>query len=93
MVGHTSHHADDIDAQLDETMKNLDSLLQSAQSKTPLGHGAGDILKVYVRHAEHSALIESKLRQRLGTKVPMVLLRGDICRAELLLEIDGLHTG
>jgi chorismate lyase/3-hydroxybenzoate synthase len=93
VVGHASHHADDIDAQLDETMKNLESLLQSAQSKTPLGHGAGDILKVYVRNAEHAALIESKLRERLGAKVPMVLLHGDICRAELLLEIDGLHTG
>ena len=93
VVGHASHHAGDIDAQLDETMKNLDSLLQSAQSKTPLGHGAGDILKVYVRHPEHASLIESKLRERLGAKVPMVLLRGDICRAELLLEIDGVHTG
>ena len=50
VVGHASHHADDIDAQLDETMKNLESLLQSAQSKTPLGHGVGDILKVYVRN-------------------------------------------
>src|SRR6202012_3405775 len=93
VVGHASHHADNIAAQLEETIKNLESLLQSAQSKTALGHGAGDILKVYVRHAEHAVPIESKLRERLGAKVPMVLLHGDICRAELLLEIDGLHTG
>jgi chorismate lyase/3-hydroxybenzoate synthase len=93
VVGHASHHADDIDAQLDETMKNLDSLLQSAQSKTALGHGAGDVLKVYVRHAEHAAHVEAQLRARLGAKVPMVLLHGDICRAELLLEIDGVHAG
>jgi chorismate lyase/3-hydroxybenzoate synthase len=93
VVGHASHHAGDIDAQLDETMKNLESLLQSAQSKTALGHGAGDILKVYVRNADDAALIESKLRERVGAKVPMVLLHGDICRAELLLEIDGVHSG
>jgi chorismate lyase/3-hydroxybenzoate synthase len=93
VVGHASHHADDIDAQLDETMKNLESLLQSAQSKTALGLGAGDILKVYVRNAQHAAHVESQLRARLGAKVPMVLLHGDICRAELLLEIDGIHTG
>lgn len=93
VVGHASHHAGDIDAQLDETMKNLDSLLQSAQSKSALGHGAGDVLKVYVRHPEHAARVESGLRARLGPHVPMVLLHGDICRAELLLEIDGVHTG
>ena len=93
VVGHASHHAGDIDAQLDETMKNLDSLLQSAQSKTPLGHGAGDVLKVYVRNTQHAAHVEAQLRARLGAKVPMVLLHGDICRAELLLEIDGVHAG
>ncbi len=93
VVGHASHHADDIDAQLDETVKNLDSLLQSAQSKTALGRGVGDVLKVYVRNPEHAALIESKLRERLGANVPMILLHGDICRSELLLEIDGVHTG
>lgn len=93
VVGHASHHADDIGAQLDETMKNLESLLQSAQSKTALGQGAGDILKVYVRNADDARHLESQLRHRLGANVPMVLLHGDICRTELLLEIDGVHTG
>ena len=93
VVGHASHHAGDIEAQLEETMKNLDSLLQSAQSKNALGQGGGDILKVYVRNAGDARHVESQLRERLGANVPLVLLHGDICRAELLLEIDGIHTG
>ena len=93
VVGHESHHAGDIEAQLDETLKNLESLLQSAQSKTALGHGSGDILKAYVRNPEHAAHVEKQLHARLGATVPLMLLHGDICRAELLLEIDGVHAG
>ncbi len=93
VVGHESHHAGEIKAQLEETLTNLDTLLQSAQSKLRLGKGPGDILKVYVRNADDLPLLRSKLRSRLGDEVPLIFLRGDICRTELLLEIDGVHTG
>ncbi len=93
VVGHESHHAGDIEAQLQETLKNLESLLQSAQSRTALGKASGDILKVYVRRVEDAAWLQPALRSRLGNDVPLLLLQGDICRAELLLEIDGVHAG
>jgi|ERR1700722_3648700 len=93
VVGHESHHAGDIEAQLQETLTNLESLLQSAQSRTALGEASGDILKVYVRRVEDAAWLQSALRSRLGDDVPLLLLQGDICRAELLLEIDGVHAG
>jgi chorismate lyase/3-hydroxybenzoate synthase len=93
VVGHESHHAGDIEAQLDETLTNLDSLLQSAQSKTRLGQAPGDLLKVYVRRADDARWLHSALRRRLGDDIPFILLHGDICRAELLLEIDGVHGG
>jgi chorismate lyase / 3-hydroxybenzoate synthase len=93
VVGHESHHAGDIKAQLDETLTNLESLLQSAQSKTMLGKGPCDVLKVYLRRADDAKWMYSALRSRLGDDVPLLLLQGDICRAELLLEIDGIHCG
>jgi chorismate lyase / 3-hydroxybenzoate synthase len=93
VVGHESHHAGDIKAQLDETLTNLESLLQSAQSKTTLGKGPGDVLKVYVRRDDDAKWLNAELRSRLGNDIPLLLLQGDICRAELLLEIDGIHTG
>jgi chorismate lyase/3-hydroxybenzoate synthase len=93
VVGHESHHAGDIKAQLEETLTNLESLLQSAQSKTVLGKGPGDVLKVYVRRVYDAAWLQSALRSRLGNDIPLMLLQGDICRAELLLEIDGVHAG
>jgi chorismate lyase/3-hydroxybenzoate synthase len=93
VVGHESHHAGDIDAQLRETLTNLESLLQSAQSRVALGKVSGDVLKVYVRRADDAAWLHSALRSRLGNDIPLLMLQGDICRAELLLEIDGVHAG
>ena len=93
VVGHESHHAGDIEAQLQETLMNLESLLQSAQSRTALGKTSGDILKVYVRRDDDAAWLQSELRRRLGNDIPLLMLQGDICRAELLLEIDGVHFG
>jgi chorismate lyase/3-hydroxybenzoate synthase len=91
IVGHTSHHPEDLAAQLNETLANLDSLLDAAGSTPSLG--AMSPLKVYVRHASDVPAVRELLRARLGDKVPLVLLQGDVCRRELLLEIDGVHSG
>jgi chorismate lyase/3-hydroxybenzoate synthase len=91
IVGHTSHHPEDLAAQLNETLANLDSLLDAAGSTPSLG--AMSPLKVYVRHASDVPAVRELLRARLGDKVPLVLLQGDVCRRELLLEIEGVHSG
>jgi chorismate lyase / 3-hydroxybenzoate synthase len=86
IVGHTSHHAHDCLAQLDETLANLESLLGGG------GHlGPHCVLKVYLRHAADAHAVRTRLRERLGD-TPMLLLLGDVCRAELLIEIDGVHS-
>ncbi len=90
IVGHTSHHVGNLSAQFDETLANLHSLLDAAGSRTPLGPGS--LLKVYVRHAEDAAAVRELLRSRLHAAA-IVLLHADICRRELLLEIDGVHCG
>jgi len=91
IVGHASHHPEDLAAQLDETLANLDSLLDAAGSASSLG--ATSPLKVYVRHAADVQAVRELLRARLGDKVPLLLLQGDVCRRELLLEIEGVHSG
>ena len=91
IVGHASHHPEDLAAQFNETLANLDSLLEAAGSTPSLG--AMSQLKVYVRHASDVPAVRELLRARLGDKVPLVLLQGDVCRRELLLEIEGVHSG
>jgi chorismate lyase / 3-hydroxybenzoate synthase len=90
VVGHQSCHGGDIQAQLDETFANLGSLLASAGDMP--GFGAGSVLKAYVRHRDDMESIAAALRQRLPDSAARLVLLGDICRAELLVEIDGIHT-
>jgi len=86
VVGHASAHHDDLQAQVGEILTNLDALL--ASTHMPAGFDARSPLKVYVRHQEDAGPVHALLQQRLPG-VPLLLLRADVCRSELLVEIDG----
>lgn len=86
VVGHASAHHDDLDAQLEETLLNLEALLASAGMAT--GFDGHSPLKIYVRHRADAARVRAFVQRRLPG-VPTLLLHGDICRRELLVEIDG----
>ncbi|NII72591.1 chorismate lyase/3-hydroxybenzoate synthase [Dyella sp. SG562] len=86
VVGHSSAHEDDLDAQLAETLANLETLL--AHAGMPAGFDTHSPLKAYVRHAADAPRVLGFLAARLPG-VPVLLLHGDVCRRELLVEIDG----
>jgi len=91
VVGHASHHAGDACAQTGETLANLDSLLAAAGVSADARYGAGSLWRVYVRHAADAKPIERCLRTHFPPEAELLLLNGDICRAELVVEIDGVH--
>jgi len=94
IVGHASQHADSLRAQLDETLTNLDSLLGAARERAPTlsPHLDGTSrLKVYVRDAADADTVAAQLEARLGKRVPWLMLHADVCRRELLVEIEGMH--
>lgn len=86
VVGHASAHQDDLNAQLEETLLNLETLLASAGMAA--GFDTHSPLKTYLRHPGDAAQVRAFLQGRLPG-VPVLLLHGDICRSELLVEIDG----
>jgi chorismate lyase/3-hydroxybenzoate synthase len=59
--------------------------------------GAHTLIKAYVRRREDLAVVEGVLRERLPPESPLLVLRGDVCRTELLVEFDcvarGAHRG
>jgi len=94
VVGHASAHPGDLLAQLDETFRNIDCLLDNARSLRPslsARLGADSLLKVYVRHAEDLSRVDAALQQRLPASVQRLLLHAEVCRRELLVEIDSSH--
>lgn len=89
IVGHSTRHENDIGAQLNETLRNLEALLQQVGiNLAALGEQA--LLTVYLRHPDHLAMVRSRLRQVLSPGVACLFLQGDICRRSLLLEIEGI---
>lgn len=86
VVGHASAHRDDLDAQLEETLTNLEALLRHADMAA--GFDTHSPLKAYVRHPADAPRVREFLRQRLPG-VPVLQLHGDVCRSELLVELDG----
>ena len=88
VVGHASRHSNLI-AQLDETLINLDALLTEAGRRTTMPLQPA-LFRVYVRPDCDPTPLRERINQAFGRTVPMVFLQADICRQELLIEIEGL---
>lgn len=96
VVGHRSLHENDVDAQLDEIIRNLEALMaESARELDCPGleeFNQHSLLRVYVRHADDWPAIERRLRKR-WPDAPLAGLRGDVCRTDLLVEIEAVNRG
>jgi chorismate lyase / 3-hydroxybenzoate synthase len=93
IVGHVSQHPGDTRQQLDEILANLKSMLEHAQAHSPLlpkTFGGGTRFKAYVRNAADAVSVEEKLRSVLPGPARLIL-QGDVCRSDLLVEFDCLH--
>lgn len=96
IVGHETRHVGNPSAQLDEILHNLQALAENARCLHGLKIQALNelsLLKVYLRQGVDRASIAQRLQQRLGGGVPTLFLQGDICRNDLLLEIEAFHEG
>src|SRR5690349_4690596 len=95
IVGHASQHPGSVAGQVDEILENLDTLLSRAQAQSaelPAHFSGSTLVKAYVRHRADVAEVERRLRAQLPDGAPMLVLLGDVCRADLLVEFDCLHT-
>jgi len=93
IVGHESLHLNDPRAQLDETLQNIRALIERTALDDGVAFRGLDSLthiKVYIRYPEHFEPIERHLDSLFGAQVAKLYLTADICRAELLMEIEAI---
>jgi chorismate lyase/3-hydroxybenzoate synthase len=96
IIGHETVHPYETHLQIDETLHNLEHLAR-ALSDAPGGGpqlelDTDSILRVYLRDPDDLDRVADRLRAHLGSiDRNVVFLRADICRRELMVEIDGVR--
>jgi chorismate lyase / 3-hydroxybenzoate synthase len=90
IVGHRSIHVGDTAAQTRETLTNIAALLEEANrveraARFSLGSLA---CKVYVRRPQDLPVIRAELTSALEPASRVIYLQADICRQDLLVEIE-----
>ena len=90
IVGHESRHQQQT-AQLDEILRNLGALVAQATIRSGINFSLeqGTQLKVYVRDINDALTLRAALHAALPA-TPALFLVGDICRRDLLVEIEAI---
>lgn len=88
IVGHETRHAGDLNAQLAETMANLQTLIGLAGYS---GQQQGWAVKAYLRDPSCQDAVDAALVSLFGAQSQRLHLHADICRTDLLVEIEACH--
>lgn len=76
-------------AQARKTLTNIQALIEEAGRRTHAPFScAGMAVKVYVRYPSDLPAIQQELRSVVGRQAGRVCLQADICRQDLLVEIE-----
>ena len=92
IVGHETLHIGDPLLQVKETLNNIDAVVNHARLSgwEPLEDKPEILLKVYLRDSDYLDIVKTQIKL-LGPFVKAFYLQADICRADLLLEIEGVY--
>lgn len=90
IVGHQSLHISDVIAQTRETLSNIEAIVSEANSllREPAFDLAHILYRVYLRHATDLQPVREEMLRRIGPQLRATFVQADICRHDLLLEIE-----
>jgi chorismate lyase/3-hydroxybenzoate synthase len=94
--GEESMHVEDLGAQIDETLANLASVVSAATAGRAEGRAAlahYRHLRAYHPREPHRAEVEARLRAAFPDLERLEILSAELCRPELLVEVEGLAAG
>lgn len=95
VVGFVTQYPDDLQKQVQVTLENLNCLLAHVAAEYAKNHNGvtpnlvAEVIKIYVRNETDLPAIRDYISNAYPV-APAVYLAADICRADLLLEIDGI---
>jgi chorismate lyase/3-hydroxybenzoate synthase len=92
IVGHETRHIDNAPAQVLETIANIQAVIAQAKlaGLDASSARANLLLKIYLRYPRDLSMVRNCLLQAFGSTPKAVYLQADICRSDLLLEIEAV---
>jgi enamine deaminase RidA (YjgF/YER057c/UK114 family) len=90
IVGHQTLHGGDVAAQTRECLHNIAAIVGEANRLAPDAGFRLDQLayKVYVRRPADLAAVRAAMAEHIAAPVVAIFLQADVCRADLLVEIE-----
>ena len=90
IVGHDTVHPGDVLEQTRETLRNIEAVVHAAnlQANKPDFSLSDLCCRVYLRHRADLATVQAIMQARLGAGCNAVFLLADVCRQDLLVEIE-----
>jgi enamine deaminase RidA (YjgF/YER057c/UK114 family) len=95
IVNSESRHVGDVDGQTHQTLDNIEALISEENLRRHGLPGLGSsldnlgLVRIYIKRQEDYERARAICRSRLGN-VPTVYAVADVCRPELLVEIEGM---
>lgn len=88
IVGHETRHSGDLHGQIAETAANLRALISTAAQTASAPLNGAWAVKIYVHNPAYCPAVAPAIDTVFGANCQRLYLRGDICRPELLVEIE-----
>ena len=93
VIGHASQHVGSAHAQTQEILNNISAVLRHARD-THAAHSFFDPsrgnYKIYIRHQDDEDTIRQVIEDSPLSLTQPLFLQGDLCRRELLVEVEGI---
>jgi chorismate lyase/3-hydroxybenzoate synthase len=91
IVGHETRHIGDLHGQIAETIENLRALIGAADQTAPTPLGDCWAFKIYLQDPAYREDVNRAIETAFGSGCQRLFLRGDVCRSELLVEIEAFR--
>ncbi|HSP16049.1 MAG TPA: hypothetical protein VLV78_14990 [Thermoanaerobaculia bacterium] len=91
VVGHKTCHAGDVEGQLDETLRNIERIVCESAARAGCRATLDNLgfVKTYIRRASDYDVVAARVTAALP-RAQHLFLESDICRPDLLIEIEGV---
>ncbi len=91
ILGHQNMHVGNCREQTRETLRNINALLEEVRIRHGVHWCTGDLrFKAYLRHAEDLPVVQEEMERAAGRPISCLFIQADVCRSELLVEIEGI---